>query len=549
MAAHQVQQGNASGARPCLLAVIQLVEQSVEGPWPGLFTGYSGPMSEKLMAAHRTVRIDWHLQALAWLCALVAAISPLWQPVNHGDLAWFLLVGEAQDNGLELYVDVRDPNPPLFHWINAIAAAGARHLGASTHLVFFGFLVVWTLLLLPAMWRTSHQLFPLSPRRAALLFAAIPAISFLVEPYNIGQRDQIALFSVMPYLLALGVRAREQPLPIASIAAVGTALAFACALRPLYLLLPLATEILLLRVRHWRWQVLLRPEVLLAGLVFCLLCPLPALLDPNYAAFLNTYGELYFALHRLEPSSRALLVIAALLSLLPAAVRAGSAQCFAAQAAWVAALMALASVFVQGKWLPYQVLLVEGLAALAALLIVLLEAPAGRSRSWRVCQVLALVWLAWLLVVAYRGQAAQIATQWDLRPDQKELAANLEAAAPGGTIAVFGYYADNFLPAIYASSLRWDSPDEWQWPVAAASLIDAPAEKERWLQRLRTEAVERLIARAPDVLGLQVSGPAGTGVVQDYRAYLGEDPRFPSFLEGYEPLTWLSGVQFYRTHQ
>jgi hypothetical protein len=210
---------------------------------------------------------------LAALLALLAG-ARLGQTINN-DVAWYIHSAGALLDGGRLYDDIFfEVNPPLMLYLTLPGALLARLTGwfaADAYL-----LTVFAAIAL-ALWLASRVLAdrPTAERRTILLAAGL--VLGLLPAGDFGQRSHVMLVLTLPYLLLLARRLPAVPACGRRLAlAIGAVAGLGCAIKPHYLLLPAALELLLLaRTVHP-----LRPEtvamvaaVALYGLSIVLLTP------------------------------------------------------------------------------------------------------------------------------------------------------------------------------------------------------------------------------------------------------------------------------------
>ena len=165
---------------------------------------------------------------------------------NH-DVAWILYCAGEMLDGESLYRDIVEENPPLVFWLSTVPVAVARWLSLQPILVFNLMLgaVVW--ISCGWVYRIHRLAFSAatSSDRIALV-ALVASVEVLAPGYEFGQRENILLIAVFPYLFAAAAVASGFTLPRSLSLGVGVLAAFGFALKPYFLVLWLAIE-------FWLW--------------------------------------------------------------------------------------------------------------------------------------------------------------------------------------------------------------------------------------------------------------------------------------------------------
>ena len=209
------------------------------------------------------------------LAATGMAVLLSFLPAAGHDQIWFLLMAERWLGGATLYGPVIfDSNPPAVVWLSALPIG----LGHVLHIP----LTAAAKLLLTCVESAAAALSYVFLKRAwrrpcgyevpALLFVSI-TLFYVVPARDLGQRDQMVSFLILPYILAAAADIRLHPLLHARTAA-GVFAAIAICLKPHYALIPIAIELSLLLAtlpNITRIRQLLRPELAIlpaAGIAF-----------------------------------------------------------------------------------------------------------------------------------------------------------------------------------------------------------------------------------------------------------------------------------------
>jgi hypothetical protein len=200
---------------------------------------------------------DRAMEALLLLIPAAWAVVYLFPPINH-DVAAMMDVAHRWLDGEKLYVDIIDVNLPLAFMLYAVPELLTRAfaftgLGAATWLTLcFYAAIVGSFL----ACRTLVQKVPsLAQPLTEVLVPPTLLFLFVVLPNdNFGQREHLMFVLTAPYLLHAAGRAEGQAAAVRLVPSWAIALAagVGLALKPHFLLIPLAVETYLLLHRGWR---------------------------------------------------------------------------------------------------------------------------------------------------------------------------------------------------------------------------------------------------------------------------------------------------------
>ncbi len=471
-------------------------------------------------------------RALGALAVAAAVVLLAAQPAINADVTWYLVASRLIAGGADLYRDLREPNPPFVVWLSQGATQLASASGLPPHRWYFLATAAWLLAALALSRRLLAAVPALPSPQAGCLLIGLAWIFAVVPGLHAGQRDHLAAIGLLPYLVAAATAARTPGRWPRLAVALG--LAGAIALKPHYLIVPLAIEAWQLRRtggRFWpalrqtarRSEALSALPMVLAAALLCLI------LEPDYLAFLLSHGRLYAALPPLPLEWQAW----TLLVLLPLA----TALALRARLSLAASLLlggcgALAVTALQGKWWDYH-LLAPTLLLLAGLLAALLAMRPGSHRPAGAAALalllLALPAVGWAALSSWR-HLRLYQLDWRKPPFQAELEGWIAAA--GGAearVAVLSGHVVDYMPAVYASGAAWALPDPSLWQLAAYPRLRPP--QDAALDALLAEIVAGLAAAPPELLGLQALGESG----EPAASFLARAD-FQALLRRYEPL-------------
>jgi putative flippase GtrA len=162
-------------------------------------------------------------------------------PLTH-DVVWQLWIARQMNNGVGLYSQIMELNPPLWFWMAQPIDSLSRWSGiaASSLLVSaFASMAVLSALLVGAAGRFRSEY----ERTLAMLLTIFTVM--LVSVYDFAQREQITLAAALPYVVLLSRRyaGHKTAWPLALGIAIFAAIGFA--LKHYFVLVPLCLEIML----------------------------------------------------------------------------------------------------------------------------------------------------------------------------------------------------------------------------------------------------------------------------------------------------------------
>lgn len=381
-------------------------------------------------------------EAPAWplavaLLLVVVAGALLWNAELVNDVAWQLWVARQLAHGVTLYTDIVEVNPPLWFWAAIPVVDLAQLFGVSSyHVLIPGVLAldVVALLLVRTLCRDLED--------ARLIVLGFPVITLLAFLDVFGQREHLTLIATVPYLVLVARRADGLPVSRTIATLCGIMAAFGLALKPHFLLVPVALEILLL-VRTRRLPF--RPENIalavslvayaLSVLLFARAYFVASL--PMLMIYQGDHRSIAYLLSQPVATMTCLLLLSLALY--------GRPRSSIAQAALIAGLAFLAAYFLQGKGWRYHGVPAMGCFALA----ILAEAERFRWNTLRLA-ARAGVALAMLTIICL---AVPLVQGMQSKDDENALLATSDLH-PGDVVAAL------------SGSAYWPVPEErhFIWP-------------------------------------------------------------------------------------
>ncbi|WP_417260668.1 hypothetical protein [Celeribacter sp.] len=212
--------------------------------------------------------------------AIIMAITVylLWGTLLSHDISWYLISTGWWLDGVEIYADILELNPPLAFYLTAIPVSIARVTGLDPTATYKGFVLVLTTGSLIISQRLLNSEASLSPtaRRAVL---AVAAVGLLLLPIgDFGQRDHLFSILFLPFLV-MNLLSKDASRPVrAGIAIWAT---FGIALKHYFLLLPLAILAYQVIARH-SLRPALKVEYLVMAAMLVLYVAATVILHPAY---------------------------------------------------------------------------------------------------------------------------------------------------------------------------------------------------------------------------------------------------------------------------
>lgn len=233
--------------------------------------------------------------AVTLLVALYAIAVSRLLPGNV-DVSWLLTVGDRVLNGERLYVDVAEANPPFSTWLYLPFLIVERLTGLSAELwVGLGMAV----LAIGSVWLSARILVRADQTLTRFVWA-VPVLVFLLlalSPADFGQREQIAVICLLPWLALLAARDRTADFRAGSTAerlAAGLGTAIFVMIKPPFSVLALAVPVLVLAAQRRSARPLLTTEnVFGAVLTVAYLIALVVFVRPFFTDVLPLLREVY----------------------------------------------------------------------------------------------------------------------------------------------------------------------------------------------------------------------------------------------------------------
>jgi len=475
------------------------------------------------------------------------------------DIAWYLHSGARYLDGGVLYRDIFiEPNPPLGFFLTLPAVILGRFTGLFPVHVFVVYVNFLTVLSLAAVWallRGDQALKP-SARHGLLILAAVVLV---ICPGNqFGQREHFSILLALPYFLLTARRAVGTGVPVAAAFGIGLAAGLGFALKPHFLLVPLALEFYRLALTRRFWGCL-RAEnlglgVALAGYAAVLVLVTPDYLTRIFPYVLAVYNQAYnnpmwINLWRVET------VMLPVGCMVHVATRRSQVAPHAGEVFLIASACLFLAYIVQFKGWDYHLypassclILAYGALFLNSLQVRLAGQEATDNAALTRGIAVASLFLIVLIVVfdvvrlGYRSPFTKIAAPY------------VERYARGGSIAIFGSNVWPGFPLVLYEEVAWSSrfPALWLLPGAIRQRHDGETANLALLEDMETftreSVIADFIADPPDLVIVDDRAEKSYfgGLTFDYLDYFSTDPRFAQLWADYVWVDEVVDFDFYR---
>lgn len=406
----------------------------------------------------------------AVLAALIVLPCLFLVPVTH-DAIWQVWIGRQLLHGAHLYTDIIEINPPLWFWLAVPLAGIGEIFGISAQNLAVGFFVV----------AIAISLY-LTPARFRLI--ALPALTIL-PLQDFAQREHFALITTVPYCLLIASRLAGER--VRAPWAIGLFAALGFALKPYFVAVPLALELL-----AWR-QKRVRPETIVLAVVAVTYSAAMLIFTPEYFSDVLPMARRAYGAFIGEFLSPILVLLSLILAAVGIAIgrRKGSP---ASRALLVAALAFLPAIL-QAKGWSYHTLPTRGLLFLA----IAVEIFQSRRNPIGDAFLLGAGLLCLLPFGVYQNSF------------RAEMETHLKGVAPGSSIIVLASNPSTAWPMVEEHHLRWSMSQFCLWQMAAAT-------KDPALNADLRQIVAKDFAKRPDYVVIDrkpVLGLAATALVSD----------------------------------
>jgi hypothetical protein len=479
-------------------------------------------------------------------------------PVNH-DVAWLLHVAGRWLEGVRLYVDVVEVNPPLIIMLLTPIAGAADLLGVWDASVFY-FAVLC--LAAASLWLTARILLRgMAPGTASFVLTVLAALHLFLPRAEFGQREHLMLLLTMPYYFSVVARGTEQPLSRNEGLLTGTLAGLGFAIKPHFLLVLAACELYLgFSRKAWPFR---RPEMLAIVAVGITYAIALLVITPSYFEVARWATPVYDAFYRSSwrlIASRPGIIIAATAIIGAFATRrqrgAYLRNVFAIAAAAFAAI-----VFIQNKNFDYHLLPVYAASAVVWTSLAMevvrrsvahIELTAPGHTVLR--RLMLAVTAAALITAGEVAARPASALSWSRLGGYADIMSLIEEEGARSWFALSANMLTAF-PLVSYADVEWRAPFHSLWPLVglydngAHSTSDFPYRARHDMgatERYVFDAtLEALFRARPALILVDRNAPGGRLTGIDFLTYFGTDARFIEFMQDYSVVADLGGARIF----
>ncbi|TPM42501.1 hypothetical protein FJ951_24145 [Mesorhizobium sp. B2-2-3] len=230
------------------------------------------------------------------LIAIYAIVVSLMVMPTNVDVSWLLTIGERVLNGERLYIDIVEVNPPFSVWLYLPFLVMERLTGLSAEI----WVSVGVVALVVASVCFSARILARADETLKRYVWLIPIAAFFVLflfPPDFGQREQIAVIALLPWLALLSARDRTADFRAGNLAewiVAGVGAGIFLMIKPPFSVLALAVPALTIALQRRSLHPLLTPENIVGGtLTVAYLIALAVFMQPFFTDVLPLLRQVY----------------------------------------------------------------------------------------------------------------------------------------------------------------------------------------------------------------------------------------------------------------
>lgn len=259
------------------------------------FVASDEPAGLRSVTAATAVRLGWPVAATLLIAAYAIIVSLLVMPGNV-DVSWLLTIGERVLDGERLSVDIIEVNPAFSAWLYLPFVLLERLTGLSAE---FWVSIGVTALAIASVWfsaRIAARADETLKRHLWMLPAAVFFVLFLF-PIDFGQREQIGVIVLLPWLALFSARDRTVDFRAGSVAEriiAGVGAGIFVMIKPPYSVLALAVPALVIALQRRSLRPLFTTEnVIGATLTVSYLIALAVFMQPFFTDVMPLLRQVY----------------------------------------------------------------------------------------------------------------------------------------------------------------------------------------------------------------------------------------------------------------
>jgi hypothetical protein len=480
------------------------------------------------LAPARTETRGLHWIAAAGLILLSAFWLKATALINH-DTAWFLYATKRWLDGAALYRDIVEVNPPLAFFLTAPAVLLSRQFGIGETAGLVGWIVGLSAISLGATHLLLRRLPGMTSNERGQVTVVLAFAAALLPAAMFGQREHFLIVFLLPYMALGACRLVSTAPSLPARVAIGAFAAAGLCLKPHFLLIPAALELLFAIRRRslWQWR---QPENMVMAALGMAYVAWTWFAYPEFFANILPWGAEAYVPYYGRAFSQVLLsalpVAGLALALTYWTLRHGGDAI--TTIFMVAAFAALAAYLLQAKGYLYQLMPAAAFTFLAAARIAIARL------EWRGA-------LPAVPAIAALYFAAEAATGQAYRYDLPDLTAAVERAG-ARSIFLVGVNVSASFPMVNELDLEWTSRFPAQWLLPYVAHEQALARAGRSMPKGARDAafyalnatLDDLMKRPPDLIVVdERENKDYFRAPFDYIDFYRQDPRFEIFWRGY----------------
>jgi hypothetical protein len=477
----------------------------------------------------------------AYLALLLTFIVP-----SNVDCSWLIIAGDRLLDGERLYVDILETNPPFSVWIYLPLVLLERATAIAAELWLS---LAIALLALASILHAARLLWAADPNyRRPHLAWLIPAVYcgvLLLYPDQFGQREQLVLIALLPWIALVAARDRDAEFKAGSMPdkiVAGLAAAFVVMVKPPYYVLAIVLPSAYMAAKRRSFAPLFVSENLIGASITIVYLALIPVLYPDFVNLFHdllapVYLPLHEPVHELVAKPIGLLFMVMLAAIVAGGVRQLDRD---VKLLFVVAAGFVPAFIIMGKAWTYQAIPFLTLGLVALVLQILLVEWTGRLSALRRASIMIGVLFPAVFVCTTQILAV---VEGDDRPLARyaRAAAAIRNAVDRPTIASIGPIHQAAHPLTRMVDGRFVSRHPSAWAIHNAELLlqeEDPGRK-RVLAALRDRFVAELAAelasKRPDIIaydegpsetlpGSVLNNPLIASQLAGYRILYREDP-------------------------
>jgi hypothetical protein len=240
-----------------------------------------------------------NIQRIALLGILAAIFILAWKIQQHmllnWDVSWLIHASSRWFAGGSYSQDFFDPDPPMILYLSLPVSLIAKQFSLSLTETFRGYLFCLCAISLLSCHQLLKSIFSVKDKLVSRFFLATIAFVFLLIPtYELGQRENLLLILMMPYLLCAHLRIENKNINRYFGIFIGLFAAFGFALKPYFIITFILLEIYVI-LRTKSILALVRSETLTIISILAIYAASLFIFYPDYLFIIIPYASRHYA--------------------------------------------------------------------------------------------------------------------------------------------------------------------------------------------------------------------------------------------------------------